>query len=158
MNMAQQCARMSQARRLQVGAVIVKNDNILSFGWNGTPAGWDNDCEDKIYDLARDFNGNFFPDLEKEYPYSDEYGRYKLVTKPEVLHAEINSLMKLAKSTESGKGATLFITHAPCINCAKAIYQAGILEVYYNQLYRTTDGIDFLQKCNILVEPILLDK
>lgn len=120
MNLASECAKMSRAKRLQVGAVIVKNNNVISFSWNGTPALWDNNCEDE--------NNK---------------------TKPEVIHAEANSIMKLASSNESGNGATMFLTHAPCIDCAKLIYGSGIIQVFYKHKYRDHSGIDFLEKCGI---------
>lgn len=126
-------AELSHARRLHVGAIVVKDDRIISIGYNGMPAGWDNNCEDVVQ-------------------YSDDTTALK--TKPEVLHAEMNALFKLAKSTESGNNASMFVTHAPCIECAKGIYQAGIKEVFYGSEYRSTDGIDFLQKCNIKIEKI----
>lgn len=151
MDLAERIAKMSYAIRLQVGSVLVKNNNIISFGWNGMPAGWENDCEYKKYDLSKDFNGNYFPDTEKQYPFEDEHGRYGLKTKPEVLHSEANCLMKLNKSTNTSDGATLFCTHAPCLDCAKLIYQSGINSVYYRNSYRTTEGIDFLKKCNVEV-------
>lgn len=119
MDTAKRFAQCSTAKRLQVGAVIVKDDRIISIGYNGTPAGWDNCCE---------FEGK---------------------TKPEVLHAEANALTKLARSTESGEGASLFITHSPCMDCAKLIAQSGISEVYYDQVYRCDDGLEFLRKCGI---------
>lgn len=127
---AEECAKMSRAVRLQVGSVIVKNDNIISFSWNGMPSGWDNCCEDEI---------------------DDDGGSSVLKTKPEVLHAESNAISKLAKCSESGNGATMFITHAPCIECAKLIYQSGIATVYYKNDYRSTQGIEFLTKSNIEV-------
>lgn len=120
-------AELSHARRLHVGAIVVKDDRIISIGYNGMPGGWDNNCEETL------------PDGE-------------LKTRPEVLHAEMNALMKLAKSTESGNNAAMFITHAPCIDCAKGIYQAGIKEIYYSHDYRSTQGIEFLQKCGVKVE------
>jgi dCMP deaminase len=129
MDLATRIAEMSYAQRLHVGAVIVKDSNIISFGWNGMPAGWDNICEEKVY--------------------NDDQGCYELKTKPEVLHAEENALAKLAKSTESGLGATLFITHAPCLNCAKLICQSGINFVYYRNSYRNEEGIQFLQKSGV---------
>lgn len=149
MGIAEECAKMSRAVRLQVGCVVVRTDNILSFSWNGTPTGWDNNCEDKVY-LT---NGGWLdPEtIEEQWPYTDENGRYALKTKPEVLHAEMNALMKLAKTNESGNNASIFVTHAPCINCAKGMYQAGIKEVYYKNKYRSTDGIDFLTKSDIKV-------
>jgi len=129
MDVAYRFAELSHARRLHVGAIIVKDDRIISIGYNGMPAGWENNCE-----------------------LTQEDGT--LVTRPEVLHAEMNALMKLAKSTESGNAASIFITHAPCMDCAKSIYQAGILEVYYSEDYRTNNGIAFLKQCDIKVRKI----
>lgn len=157
MNMAKECATMSRAVRLQVGAVIVKNNNILSFSWNGTPAGWDNCCESREW--MTDAGGWLDPEeIEERWPYVEysDYddsiiGRYRLKTKPEVLHAERNALDKLAKSNESGEGATLFVTHAPCLECAKSIYSVGIKEVFYLNDYRSTEGVEFLRKCQIEV-------
>jgi dCMP deaminase len=127
-------AELSSAIKLKVGAVVVKDDRIISLGYNGTPTGWDNVCELEII--------NF------------QDGSVQLKTKSEVIHAEMNALMKLASSTESGKGAAIFITHSPCMECAKGIYQTGITEVYYTEAYRNVDGIDFLQKCGITVEKL----
>jgi dCMP deaminase len=129
MDVAYRFAKLSHARRLHVGAIIVKDDRIISIGYNGMPAGWENNCELTQEDGA-------------------------LVTKPEVLHAEMNALMKLAKSTESGDAASIFITHAPCMDCAKSIYQAGILEVYYSEEYRSSNGITFLKQCDIRVKKL----
>lgn len=141
-------AGLSSARRLHVGAIIVKDDRIISIGYNGMPSGWDNNCEDKIYCEDGDCSEQLLP---KE---ANQWVNYKLVTKPEVLHAETNAIAKLAKSTESGNGATMFVTHAPCINCAKLIYQSGINSVYYRNSYRSDDGIHFLEKCNVKVSKI----
>lgn len=136
MEWAARTAELSHARRLQVGAVIVKDDSVISYGYNGTPAGWDNNCEDVTgYNL----------------------GEPILKTKPEVLHAEMNSLMKLARSTNSGNQASMFITHSPCLECAKGIHQAGIKEVFYGEDYRSDDGIVFLKKCGIKIEKIIKD-
>lgn len=135
MKVAETFAELSTARRLHVGAIVVKDDRIISIGYNGMPSGWDNDCEDVI-----------IPTL----PYMQGDGP-TLKTKPEVLHAETNAIAKLAKSTESGDGATMFITHSPCLDCAKLIYQSGIKSVYYRNTYRSDDGIEFLKKCNIEV-------
>ena len=132
MEVAKTFANLSTAVRLQVGAIVVKDDRIISIGYNGMPSGWDNVCE---YEVMGDLGSH-----EKE-----------LKTKPEVLHAESNAIAKLAKSPESGEGATIFITHSPCIDCAKLIYQSGITTVYYEQDYRSTQGIDFLNKSNIEV-------
>jgi dCMP deaminase len=135
MTVAEDCAKMSRAVRLQVGSVIVKNNNIISFSWNGMPAGWDNNCEDKIWNVHD--------------------GDYVLKTKPECLHAESNAVAKLARSAESGDGASMFITHAPCLDCAKLIYQSGISSVYYRNSYRDKSGVEFLTKSNIDVTQII---
>lgn len=154
MDIASRVSEMSRAQRLKVGAIIVKNDTVISMGFNGTPRGWDNNCEYKEYCLDRDFTGEYFPGTEEEYPFEDTLGRYRLKTKPEVLHAEMNSLMKLAKSTESGDHASMFITHSPCMDCAKGIYQSGIKEVFYRDAYRSEDGINFLKKCGVSVSQL----
>lgn len=154
-------AECSSARRLKVGALVVKDDRIISIGYNGMPAGWDNNCEDKDY-MSCDAGGWLdSEEIEVRWPFvatSDEdgsiIGRYHLKTKPEVLHAEMNAISKLAKSSESGEGSSMFITHAPCMDCAKMIYQAGIKEVYYATDYRDTSGKDFLIKCGITVEKL----
>ena len=127
-------AELSHARRLHVGAIVVKDDRIISIGYNGMPAGWDNDCEDQTYD--------------------EDGFHITLKTKPEVLHAETNAIAKLAKSNESGMGATMFITHAPCLDCAKLIYQSGISSVLYRNAYRDTSGVTFLERSGIQVEQI----
>lgn len=154
MGMANQCAAMSRAVRLQVGAVIVKNHNIVSFSWNGTPAGWDNNCEDRVYADLTDLNNLNMDQIKSQWPYEDSLGRYALKTKPEVLHAEMNALMKLAKCSESGQGASIFITHAPCMDCAKGIFQAGIRDVYYQNEYRCSAGTDFLKRCQLNVQKL----
>jgi dCMP deaminase len=117
-------AELSTARRLKVGALIVKDDRIISIGYNGMPSGWDNNCEHEQAD-----------------------GTIK--TKPEVLHAETNAIAKLARSTESGLDADLFVTHSPCLDCAKLIYQSGIRRVYYANAYRDDSGISFLKASNV---------
>lgn len=122
MEMADSVSHLSSAKRLQVGAVVVKDNRVISFGYNGTPAGWDNNCE-----------------------LMDEDGT--LTTKKEVIHAEMNAIAKLARSTESGEGATMFVTHAPCVECAKLIYQSGISKVFYKNKYRSRDGVDLLMQC-----------
>lgn len=140
MNMARLCATMSRAKRLQVGCVIVKNDNVISHSWNGTPRGWDNECEITLPEQID-------PDSRTITPAST-------VTKPEVIHAESNAISKLARGSESGFDATLFVTHAPCIECAKLIYQAGITEVYYANRYRSDAGLEFLDKCHIALHQV----
>jgi dCMP deaminase len=139
MKTAETFADLSHARRLHVGAIVVKDDRIISIGYNGMPAGWDNNCEDEIWP-----------------PYHGDEPTLK--TKPEVLHAETNAIAKLAKSNESGLGATMFITHAPCLDCAKLIYQSGIGSVLYRNAYRDTSGIEFLKKSGIEVENITEEK
>jgi len=144
MKAAEVYSQLSSARRLQVGCVVVKDNTIIGIGYNGMPSGWDNDCEQRIYN-----------DLDERYQYLNEDGsHYSLKTRPEVLHAETNALAKIARSTNSSDGASLFVTHAPCIDCAKLIHQSGINSVYYRNTYRDTFGINFLKKCNIEVEQI----
>jgi dCMP deaminase len=131
MDVAERFAQLSSAERLQVGAIVVKDDRIISIGYNGMPSGWDNCCEDTIQ--------------------HHELGTCTTVTKVEVLHAESNAIAKLAKSSESGNGATMFVTHSPCIDCAKLIYQSGIATVYYKYEYRSTQGLDFLTKSGVTI-------
>ena len=125
METAEVFAKLSTAKRLKVGAIIVKDQRIISIGYNGTPEGWCNNCE-------------------------DEHNN----TKPEVIHSEMNCINKLAKSTESGENSIMFITHSPCIDCAKSIYGAGIIEVFFKNSYRDNSGIIFLEKCGIKVNQI----
>lgn len=156
MKIAETTAELSYAKRLQVGAVIVRENQILATGYNGMPAGWDNNCEDKVWDAGA--GGWLSPEeFEHQYPYKEYHPEaerevyYKLKTKPEVLHAESNALAKVARSTESSEGAYLFCTHAPCLDCAKLIYQAGINSVFYRDSYRTEDGVDFLKLSGVNV-------
>ena len=162
MDWADRVAKLSHAVRLNVGAVIVKDDTVISYGYNGMPAGWDNNCEDKIWDKGA--GGWLSPEeIEEQYPYEGWHEgagrdvRYGLKTKPEVLHAESNAIAKLAKSHNSGLGATMFITHAPCLDCAKLIYQSGIGSVLYRNSYRDTSGITFLEKSGVKVEQLKKD-
>lgn len=156
MDWARRAAELSHARRLHVGAVIVKDDTVISYGYNGMPAGWDNDCEDKIWDKGA--GGWLSPEeILEQYPYegyhptAERVIRYGLKTKPEVLHAESNAIAKLARSSNSGKDADIFITHAPCMECAKLIYQSGIRRVFYGENYRDNSGVEFLEKSGITV-------
>ena len=136
---AETFAELSHARRLHVGAIVVKDDRIISIGYNGMPAGWDNNCEDEIGHVL-DVDENVV--------------EIRLKTKPEVLHAETNCIAKLAKSNESGLGATMFITHAPCLDCAKLIYQSGIGHVLYRNAYRDISGVLFLEKSGVTVTQV----
>jgi len=134
MDIAQRTAELSHARRLHVGAIVVKDDRIISIGYNGMPAGWDNNCEDEIK----------WPNGDIKF----------LTTKPEVLHAETNAIAKLARSVESGLDSDLFVTHSPCLDCAKLIHQAGIKRVYFGSAYRDSAGVDFLRSSGVEVEQI----
>lgn len=156
MTIAEDTAKLSTAVKLKVGSVIVRDHKILATGYNGTPTGWDNTCEVKEW-----CNGGGWlspEEIEEGWPYDGTYkdlngneiqGRYRLVTLPEVLHSEANCLTKIARSTESSEGATMFCTHSPCLQCAKLIYQSGINHVYYRDQYRDPDGIEFLEKCGV---------
>jgi dCMP deaminase len=137
-------AELSYAKRLKVGSIIVKNERIISIGYNGTPAGWDNNCEDEIALAQKEISPGVY----------DLVYRYELKTKPEVIHAEANAIAKLARSSESGEGAEMFITHAPCMECAKLIYTSGISHVFYRNTYRDNSGVEFLQKCKVEVNQI----
>ena len=160
MDTAYRFAELSPARRLHVGAIVVKDDRIISIGYNGMPVGWDNECENKDY-MSGDAGGWLDPEeIQERWPFK-EYDpevqsnrRYRLVTKDEVLHAESNAIAKLAKSNDSGLGADLFVTHSPCIHCAKLIHQSGIRRVYYGENYRDDAGINFLQKSGVVVSQI----
>jgi dCMP deaminase len=163
-NIAHEVAKMSHARRLQVGAVIVKDDRVISMGYNGMPAGWENDCEFKEY-LDVPTSGRLTTsEIEEKWPFEEELElvdpdegffkttrRYRLKTRPEVLHAESNAVSKLAKSNDSGDGADIFVTHAPCMECSKLIFQSGIRRVYYSADYRDDSGIKFLKQSGVEV-------
>jgi len=154
MKTAEIFAELSYAERLHVGAIIVKDDRIISIGYNGMPAGWNNNCEHKVY-MSCDAGGWLdVEDIEHRWPFEDTRGRYNLKSNPEVLHAESNAIAKLAKSTESGSNATMFITHSPCLDCAKLIYQSGITGVIYRNSYRSDDGIVFLNNSGVKVEQL----
>ena len=143
LDVAQRYSQLSKARRLKVGAVVVKDDRIISIGYNGTPPGWDNNCEDET-GFVTDDDGNVVDRLLK--------------TKPEVLHAEENAIGKLARSHESGDGATMFLTHAPCAQCAKLILVSGIKSVFYRDTYRDDSGVQFLIKGGIEVQQLKEEK
>lgn len=120
LRMAEIWAENSYCQRRKVGAIIVKNSMIISDGFNGTPSGFENVCEDTAG-----------------------------VTKPYVLHAEANAITKVARSNNSSDGATLYITASPCMECSKLIIQAGIKRVVYHELYRITDGIELLERADV---------
>lgn len=125
LQLAESWSELSSAKRMKVGCIVVKNNQIISDGYNGTPSGFSNICEDE----------NF-------------------LTKPEVLHAESNALMKIAISTQSSENATLYSTLAPCFECSKLIIQAKIKRVVYLNDYRISNGIGLLKKAGIIVEKI----
>jgi len=131
---AEAYAQLSSAKRLQVGCVIVKDNTIIGIGYNGMPSGWDNNCEDLIE--------------------QHEDGGQILKTRPEVLHAETNAIAKVARSTNSTDGADMICTHAPCLDCAKLIHQAGIKRFYFRSHYRSEEGLKFLNKCEIEVNHV----
>lgn len=141
MDCAERFAQLSTATRAKVGAIIVKDNRIISIGYNGMPSGWDNECEEWVPLDGVNFK---FTEADREI-----YAEAK--TKPEVLHAETNAIAKVARSSESCEGATIFCTHEPCMDCAKLIYQSGITTVYYRNTYNSSKGTgtDFLQQCNI---------
>lgn len=120
-------AQMSHAKRAKVGALLVKDNNIISMGWNGTPSGFDNECEITNVDGG-------------------------LMTKPEVLHAESNCITKVAQSTQSSLNSTMYITISPCMDCAKLIAQSGVKRVVYKNFYRDKKSLDFLRRCGIIIE------
>ena len=128
LRMARIWAENSYCERRKVGALIVKDKMIISDGYNGTPAGFENVCEDENH-----------------------------LTKPYVLHAEANAITKIARSGNNSEGATLYVTDAPCIECSKLIIQSGIKKVFYARQYRLTDGIDLLQRAGIEVHYLPLD-
>lgn len=130
LQMAQIWAKLSKAQRKQVGCLVVKDNRIISDGYNGTPHGFDNTCE--------------------------YHTRFGSETKPEVLHAESNALTKLAKSTQSSDGATLYITLSPCFECSKLMIQSGIARVVYSSEYRDVSGIELLARANIPTRLIAL--
>jgi dCMP deaminase len=132
MDTAERFAQLSSATRLKVGAVVVKDNRIISIGYNGMPAGWTNECEELVYRIAEE------PILK---------------TKDEVIHAEANAIVKLARDGESGNGSVMFCTHAPCVQCAKLIYGAGISKMFYRDAYRDNNGLDFLTATGVEVIP-----
>jgi len=153
MKAAEVYAELSTAKRLQVGCVIVKDNTIIGIGYNGMPSGWDNNCEDVEYILKEECRQSDRFMMHNGYTES-AHGWSRLHSKKEVLHAETNAIAKVSRSTNSSESASLFVTHAPCLECAKIIHQAAIKEVYYRHNYRSIDGIEFLKKCNIGVQQV----
>ena len=142
LSMAHTWSNLSKAKRKKVGCLIVKDGAIISDGYNGTPMGFDNNCEQTIAN-----EGGIQVDDEG----SLVEGTYSLVTKPEVLHAESNAITKLSKSTQSSDGATMYITISPCVECSKLIIQSGISRVVFGERYRSNEGINLLKKAKIQV-------
>ena len=130
LRMADIWGSLSKARRKQVGCLIVRNSQLISDGYNGTPHGFDNDCE-----------------FESRFGYE---------TKPEVLHAETNAISKLAKSNQSSDGATIYITLCPCFDCSKLMIQAGIIRVVYSESYRSTTGVELLERAGIVIDQVII--
>lgn len=147
MSIANICANNSMAKKLQVGAILVKDQQIISDGFNGTPKGFENDCE---YVICTKNNKKCTFNCKNSI--NCEYKELK--TKPYVIHAEANCLMKSLNHGNSTKNSTLYITHAPCIECAKLIIQAGVIRVVYLNDYKNTDGISILERSNIIVEKL----
>jgi len=137
MDIARLIAKESKAKKRQVGAIIVKNNSIIAVGYNGTPSGHDNTCED-----------------EEEYMGRDYKAHTKLVTRPEVLHAESNAITKCARSNSSSEGATIYTTTSPCLECAKLIIQSGIVEVIYEDEYGKPEGVELLKLDKIIVRKL----
>ena len=143
----------SYAIRRKVGAIIVRNEMIISDGYNGTPKGFENVCEEiKGIDIISD------SDEDKRQTLIDYKNKgFELATKPYVLHAEANAIAKLARFGNSSDGATIYVTDEPCLECAKLIIQSGIVRVVYNREYRTHDGLELLKRANIEVVKIDLE-
>jgi len=164
--MANAVAETSSAKRLKVGAVAVKNNMVIASGYNGLPSNVSGECEDKSYAHYIENHWYLFDGSQEvteetlnklystQYPYTDEIGHYKLITRSEVRHAEHNLLLNLAKSTESSVGCTIFLTHSPCPKCCADLIDAGVAEVYYEEEFRDTSGIKCLINAGIKVEKI----
>jgi dCMP deaminase len=154
MQVAYQFAKLSYAERRRVGCVIVKENQVISFGYNGTPYGFDNVCEE--VDIKYYENPDHAEILTENGYYCEDGCCTAHVTKREVLHAESNAIMKVAKSTMSCEGADLYTTTCPCFECAKLIIQAGIKKVYYTEDYRDMSGVELLKQANIEVEQVII--
>jgi len=137
MKMTETWSTLSYAKRLKVGALIVKDGAIISDGYNGTPSGFENECEEPVY--------------------SEDNTLIKYQTKWYVLHAEANAILKLARSTQNSEGSTLYLTYSPCPECSKLIFQSGIKRVVYKNEFRNTTGLDFLRKAGVELKKIDMD-
>lgn len=153
MQMAYQIAKLSYAKRRRVGCVIVKDTQIISTGYNGTPHGFDNGCEEDQVKVIE--NANHQAILEEKGYTCDSGCCSKTITKREVLHAESNALAKISKSTLSSDGADLYTTTCPCFDCAKLIIQSGIKRVFYSEDYRDMSGVDLLKQAGIEVKEVI---
>lgn len=154
-NLAILCANNSKAKKLKVGAIIVKDGQIMSDGFNGTPSGFDNQCEDYICTYCKgDYCHINNPHTGE--PCNEICKFTKLQTRDNVIHAESNAILKCAKFGRSTLGADIYITHAPCIECAKLIIQAGIKNVYYIYDYHHIDGIQLIMDAKINIKQIKL--
>lgn len=151
LRMAREWSGNSYALRRQVGALVVKDRAIISDGYNGTPSGFENICETAVCGSPSGCN---FQGLEGENPHCLRCEHAKLVTKPYVLHAEANALMKLARSGNNSQGATLYVTDEPCLECSKLIIQAGIRRVVFWREYHSHDGVQLLRRAGIEIDQI----
>jgi len=153
MQMAYQISKLSYAKRRRVGCIIVKDTQIISTGYNGTPYNFENDCEEV---QVRDIDNANHKKVLEEKGYDCEDGCCsKEVTKREVLHAESNALAKISRSTLSSEGADMYVTMSPCFDCAKLIIQSGIARVFYSESYRDMAGVELLEKAGITVKEVV---
>lgn len=164
MSCAENFASLSSAKRLKVGAVAITPDDVMLYSWNGTASGDDNECEDKVYwyqdystyveeeweDFVYDFSAMF--DAHHQYPYIDEGGFHRLVTKYTTLHSERNIIAKAAKEGISLKGSTLVVSSSPCLECSIQLYQAGVSEIIYKDEYRDVSGLDYLMNHGVSIK------
>lgn len=155
MDNVERFAETSEAKRLKVAAFLFKDGNVISHACNGTPVGWHtNECEDKVY-MNSDAGGWLdWQDIAQYWPFEDTQGRYKLVTKDCVVHAEEQCLQKMWHSHETTENTVILISHSPCFKCSLKIKSAGIKKVYYRHNYRSTEGIEYLVSQGIIVEQI----
>ena len=159
MQIAYQVSKLSYAERRKVGCIIVKDEQIISVGYNGTPHGFNNTCEEVKTETMYYENPDIAMDLIEEHGFDCDSGcctKETSSTKQEVLHAESNALMKIAKSTLTSKEAVLYTTTSPCFECAKLIIQSGVKKVFYCESYRDMSGITLLEKAGIIVEQVIV--